>query len=253
MQSDRKTVSPSISGWTWKLIFLLLFLSGIPPLFGQGQYSFRSWQTEHGLPANLVRSIVQAKDGHLWIATAERVARFDGIQFERIDFPEEFPYPHTGICRLFATSEGSVWFSSAKGGLLRMVGNTSTIVFPDADTLETPQFTQLIDVPQGGFLALRGGEIWAINGQPPKQLRPDDSDALAALRADLDLRARTGRIGPDGQPGMLEDRSSSAWSVSPDGVLTVTSTEGLKRGISQQNISPDFQVTAMLEDTEGNI
>lgn len=245
---------PSAGWWKRTLAFLFLFLSGILPLSGQGQYSFRSWQTEHGLPANLVRSIVQAKDGHLWIATAERVARFDGIQFERIEFPEEFPYPHTGVCRLFATVDGSVWFSSAKGGLLRIAGNTVHIVFPDADTLETPQFTQLIDAPQGGVIALRGGEVWSIlNGQAPKQLRPDDTEALAALRADLDQRARTGRIGPDGQPGLLEDRSASVWSVSADGVLTVTSPEGFKRGISQQKISPDFQVTEMLEDTEGNI
>lgn len=253
MQSDRETYPPLHRTRAWLLSFVFCFLSAVTPLFGQGQYSFRSWQTEHGLPANLLRSIVQSKDGHLWIATAERLARFDGIQFERVDFPKEFPYPHTGSCRLFATSDGSVWFSSAKGGLLRILDDTVTILFPDSEAVEAPQFTQLLNAPHGGVLALRGGEIWLIDGLSPKPLKPTDPDALASLRADLDLRARTGRIGPDGQPGSLHDQSSSVWSVSADGILTVTSPEGFKRGISQQKISPDFQVTEMLEDNEGNI
>lgn len=253
MQSELRTYASSPWRGKWMRALLFCFLSAIAPLFGQGQYSFRSWQTEHGLPANLVRSIVQARDGHLWIATAERVARFDGVQFERIEFPGNFPYPHTGSSRLFATSDGAVWFSSSKGGLLRMLGDSVSVLFHDTDSLEAPQFTQLIDAPHGGILALRSGEIWSINGEVPKQLRTHDPEALAALRADLEQRARTGRIGPNGQPGSLEDRSSSVWSVSPDGALTVTSPEGFKRGISQQKVSPDFQVTEMLEDNEGNI
>ena len=35
------------------------------------EYSARIWQSEEGLPGNVVRSIGQTADGHLWIATAE--------------------------------------------------------------------------------------------------------------------------------------------------------------------------------------
>ena len=34
----------------------------------------RVWQSQDGLPSNVVRSLVQSSDGHLWMATAEGVA-----------------------------------------------------------------------------------------------------------------------------------------------------------------------------------
>lgn len=239
--------------WRLLALWMVAWWFGVLGAFGQGQYSFRSWQTEHGLPANLVRSIVQAADGHLWIATAECVARFDGIQFERIVPPADFPYPHTGRSRLFATSDGTVWFSSAKGGLLRIKDGSASVVFRDGELAESAQFTQLIEHAEAGVVALRGSEVWQISGNEPTLLEPPAPSVMMALRADFEERARRGRIGPDGLPGSLVDRSASVWAVSPDGVLTVTSPEGFKRGISQQKVSPDFQVTEMLEDREGNV
>ena len=41
----------------------------------------RSWQSEDGLPSNVVRTVAQAADGYLWVGTAEGVVRFDGQRF----------------------------------------------------------------------------------------------------------------------------------------------------------------------------
>src|SRR5262252_4186678 len=45
------------------------------------EYTCRSWQTDEGLPHNLVRSITQTPDGYLWVGTRVGLARFDGIHF----------------------------------------------------------------------------------------------------------------------------------------------------------------------------
>ena len=69
----------------WKLcrrgfaLLAVLWLLVGAAAHGQGQYSLRSWQSGDGLPVNLVRSIVQAADGYLWVATSECIVRFDGI------------------------------------------------------------------------------------------------------------------------------------------------------------------------------
>src|SRR3954447_8363036 len=46
------------------------------------QYGQAVWKTENGLPQNSVNAILQSRDGYLWIATYEGVARFDGVHFK---------------------------------------------------------------------------------------------------------------------------------------------------------------------------
>src|SRR5947208_11871858 len=45
-------------------------------------YLLQGWQTEHGLPSNKVRALVQTRDGYLWLGTPQGLARFDGHRFE---------------------------------------------------------------------------------------------------------------------------------------------------------------------------
>ena len=49
------------------------------------QYSHSVWRTENGLPQNTVRSIVQTRDGYIWLATDDGLVRFDGIRFVTFD------------------------------------------------------------------------------------------------------------------------------------------------------------------------
>ena len=41
----------------------------------------RYWPSENGLPSHVVRALVQAAGGYVWMATAEGVVRFDGVRF----------------------------------------------------------------------------------------------------------------------------------------------------------------------------
>ncbi|RYD21285.1 MAG: hypothetical protein EOP88_11960 [Verrucomicrobiaceae bacterium] len=242
---------PSLMRRGWAVAVMLLFyLLVCAPVHGQGQYSFRAWQSEDGLPVNNVRSIVQSTDGHLWIATAESVARFDGVDFERVAQLQDFPYPHSGDNRLFATAGDSVWFSSSRGGLLHLVGGVATIVWKDG-AADSPPVTQLMDHPQGGVVLRRGAEIWMIRTGAPEKLDKPDETTLRLLGDDLMARASKGRLGPDGMPGRLVDRGASVWSVSPAGELTVTSPEGVR--LNMPRVSKDSHVTELLEDREGNI
>ena len=74
-----------------KSIFLLFFLSFTftAPIFGiedsSGEYTIRHWSDDSGLPQNSVSSIVQTKDGYLWMTTFGGLVRFDGIKFKVFD------------------------------------------------------------------------------------------------------------------------------------------------------------------------
>ncbi len=233
--------------------WLLWLLAGLIA-FGQGQYSFRNWQAEDGLPVNYVHSIVQAADGHLWIATAECIVRFDGLDFERVEQIPSFPYPHNGEKRLFATPDGTVWFSSNRGGLLRIDQGVASPVFNDGKENALP-VTQVVAAAKGddGVIVKRGEEIWQVRGRVPELLSLPDAAIIKLLADDAMHRLNHGRLGPDDNPGRLVDRSGSAWVVSPAGDLTVTSAEGQKRATPMPRVSQDSHVTEMLEDRDGNI
>lgn len=255
MESDAKWIMkrPSPDGvWLRYMMLFFLFFLSLPTLNAQGQYSFRSWQSEDGLPVNLVRSLVQSEDGYLWVATAECIVRFDGMEFERIELPSGFPYPSSGDYRLFATAGDVVWFSSSQGGLVRMGKESGLVIWPDSTGNSAP-VTQVVDAPSGGVIVRKGNEVWQLLGSRSKNLDAESEDVVEILTADLQQRENKGRIGPDGAPGWLVDRSQSIWAVSPVGELTVTSPEGFKRGIPMPRGSADSHVTEMLEDREGNI
>ena len=45
------------------------------------QYKFETWTTEQGLPYKIVNSVLQTRDGYVWAATDDGLARFDGARF----------------------------------------------------------------------------------------------------------------------------------------------------------------------------
>ena len=61
---------------------VLLTLS-LPLLAASGSPSFQldTWTTASGLPSNTISALRQTKDGYLWLATDNGLARFDGIRF----------------------------------------------------------------------------------------------------------------------------------------------------------------------------
>ncbi|MEK7833159.1 MAG: two-component regulator propeller domain-containing protein, partial [Acidobacteriota bacterium] len=65
----------------WFLILLCLSAA----TQAKAQYRFDHWTTDDGLPQNTVTSVVQTRDGYLWITTLDGLARFDGVRFTVFD------------------------------------------------------------------------------------------------------------------------------------------------------------------------
>src|SRR5439155_13825667 len=49
------------------------------------QYSLDVWKQKDGLPQVSVRTIVQTRDGYLWLGTEGGLVRFDGVRFTSFD------------------------------------------------------------------------------------------------------------------------------------------------------------------------
>ncbi|MBI4326483.1 MAG: hypothetical protein HY674_14635, partial [Chloroflexi bacterium] len=81
-------------------------------------YRIDLWQTEDGLPGNTVTSILQTRDGYLWIGTFGGLARFDGVRFKR--FGEAEGLKNNRVHCLREDRQGNLWVGSEGGGLFRL-------------------------------------------------------------------------------------------------------------------------------------
>jgi len=79
------------------------------------QYKIDGWQTEQGLPLNTVQTLLQTRDGYLWVGTAGGLARFDGIRFTTFESAEVAEVASQPIFGLMEDAEGNLWIGHAKG------------------------------------------------------------------------------------------------------------------------------------------
>jgi ligand-binding sensor domain-containing protein/two-component sensor histidine kinase len=77
------------------------------------QFSYQTWQTGSGLPQNSAHSILQSRDGFLWIATEGGLVRFDGYEFVVYDTRNTPALQSNNINALLEDADGSLWIATA--------------------------------------------------------------------------------------------------------------------------------------------
>src|SRR5437899_13507 len=96
----------------------------LDPAKAVSQYSLAAWQTEDGLPNNLVQAIAQTPDGYLWLATQEGLARFDGVRFAVFDRRSTAAMSANDVETIYVSRDGSLWVGVYGGMLLRYQNGT---------------------------------------------------------------------------------------------------------------------------------
>ncbi len=75
----------------------------------------QSWSTENGLPQNSVHQVFQSRDGYIWIATEDGVARFNGVDFKIFSHETSPAFTSSDICCFAQSSTGPLWIGTADG------------------------------------------------------------------------------------------------------------------------------------------
>lgn len=230
------------------------------------QYIHNSWTSEQGLPENDVRGIVQTRDGYLWLATEEGLARFDGARFTVFDKHSVNAIRNNFILALFEDSEGALWFGSWGGGLTRfsrgrfdaftksegLSDDTVNVITQDRDG------RIWIGTGEGGINAWKDGKFTAyttkqgLSHNRVHALCPTHDGSLwIGSDGGLD-RLRDGKITSPEQPKDLKKNGIFALYEDERGVLWVGSNHGLysyKDGIfTLINQIPRSNVSAIYQD-----
>jgi signal transduction histidine kinase/ligand-binding sensor domain-containing protein len=139
----------------------------------------RRFTTEDGLPGNIVKAVLQAQNGYLWVGTEEGLARFDGRQFRTFTAENTPALKVIGqtVWSLAEDDDGTIW-AGIFGGLLRIRGSECT-----AFTNGLPQRFILQAQPAGdGSIWVAGFNAFVPRG--PLWLRryhPDSGTSSAAV------------------------------------------------------------------------
>ncbi|MBL0041012.1 MAG: response regulator [Xanthomonadales bacterium] len=112
--------------------------------------AFRLYGSAEGLPALSTMDLTQDPGGHLWIATRDGLARFDGLGFKvfRNDPDDATSLPCNDVQTALATRDGRIWVGCESTGLAML------------DDSEDTRFTRIVPDPAGN--GLRGGDVFAL-------------------------------------------------------------------------------------------
>jgi PAS domain S-box-containing protein len=222
-------------------VFLCVTAFALDPNKKITQYLHNAWTSEQGLPENDVRSIVQTRDGYLWLATEEGLARFDGVHFKVFDKHSVDAIKNNFILSLFEDSEGTLWIGSWGGGLTRFSrGRFDT--YTKSDGLGDDIVNAITQDRDGHIWIGTGGgglDVWKdgkFTAYTTKQglshnrvlaLYPSrDGSLWIGSDGGLD-RLRDGKVAAPAQPKDLKKNGVFALYEDEQGVLWIGSNHGL--------------------------
>jgi len=99
--------------------YLIGFLFYFLATTAAAQYRIDSWTADDGLPQNSVYAMVQTRDGYLWIATLDGLARFDGVRFTIFNKSNSPGITNNRFVALFEDSSGDLWAATEESGVVR--------------------------------------------------------------------------------------------------------------------------------------
>jgi ligand-binding sensor domain-containing protein len=89
--------------------------SALDPSLDISQYAHTSWKIGKGVVNDTTHTIVQTKDGYLWLATESGLRRFDGIRSVLWQPPAGEHLPGREIRDLSVSRDGTLWIGVDKG------------------------------------------------------------------------------------------------------------------------------------------
>ena len=121
------------------------------------QYAHRIWGQEEGLFQPTIYSILQTRDGFLWLGTQDSLIRFDGLHFREFDGAGESAFHHNLIRALLEDGDGNLWVGSIGAGIARIEPNGNLT-----------RFTTKQGLPSDAVFCLARGaktDIWVCTNQ----------------------------------------------------------------------------------------
>ena len=233
---------PIPSARTLRWLALLAVAGVLPPAHALAldpskvisQYRQSAWTGETGLPSAGVLTMVQTRDGYIWMGTEEGLVRFDGVRFTTYTTGNTPSIPHRRITALGETPAGTLIIGTADGLVFYKDG-----LFTRAGTPRVSGITSILPRRDGTLWIVAEGHLWQLAGDhlaPASPARPSgDINAVAQSADGTDwigteaalISIRDGRTRTYTTKDGLVDGSVNFILPARDGTVWVGTTRGL--------------------------
>jgi Two component regulator propeller len=148
--------------WLWPCI-----LASAAPISGGAAdpsgspFIVDSWNNQQGLPQSSVISIIQTRDGYLWLGTLNGLVRFDGSHFAVFDENNTPGMRSARVVRLFEDSHTNFWVGTDTAGVA-LIGNGTLTNFSIGRSGHEGRLTPSVKIPTARSGFIRPTPIWAV-------------------------------------------------------------------------------------------
>jgi ligand-binding sensor domain-containing protein/signal transduction histidine kinase len=268
--------------WSWIIAGWLLCASALnasattSTVLNGARYAVDTWENDDGIPQNSVITMVQTRDGYLWLGTLNGLVRFDGMRFVVFDENNTPEFKSSRIIRLLEDRSGRLWIGTENAGVL-VIGDDGITPLPIGPSGSSQRLAGAVEDPAGRvWLYTANGELWRHhNGRLSSSLveagRPSfhrsilvESSGKVLAGTDWSIVA----INPEAEPGsidpavvqrmpvgrldfMVASQQGGFWRLA-DGRIQKWTTNGMTRDLGSYPWGT-ARVSAACEDRQGNL
>jgi ligand-binding sensor domain-containing protein len=239
------------------------------------QYAHRIWGQEEGLFQPTIYSILQTRDGFLWLGTQDSLIRFDGARFREFDGAGETGFHHALIRALLEDDHGNLWVGSLGAGVGKISASgritryTTKQGLPSDSVfcLDSKSSDRMWICTNQGLARLENGRFQIFttaDGLPSNQIRStcqatDGTRWVAGLDFGLS-RWNGSRFESYSDPHILHRENvtalacandGSVWAGTDSGVIQIR--QGQSRSFSVRDGLPDNAVSALSMGPDGSL
>src|SRR5215207_6338474 len=125
-------------------------------------YAVSSWGIRDGLPSNVIWSIVQDRDGYLWLGTDGGLGRFDGGRFSVVSSIGATALPKARVVALHITRDGSMWVGF-HGGVSR-IDHGRIVIYSEQEGLPASIVRGIVEDSHGVVYVGNSSGLFQLSG-----------------------------------------------------------------------------------------